>query len=82
MNMIRGTITNPNQATMISGIKANIKEKIPIKKNGIPTTVKATITNKVIIAANIILIINPMTGQSVKTFDVRKHTNAMIKTAT
>ena len=80
--MISGTITNPNQATMISGIKANMKDETPIKKNGIRTIIKATITDKVIIAANIILIINPMTGQSVKTFDVRKHTNAMIKTAT
>ena len=82
MNIISGTTTKPNQATTISGIKANIKEKTPIKKNGIRTIIRATITNKVIIAANIILIINPMTGQSVKTLDVRKHTNAMVRIAT
>ena len=80
--MISGKITKPNQATMISGIKANIKEKTPIKKNGIRTIISATITHKVIIAANIMLIINPMTGQSVKTLDVRRHTNAMVRTAT
>ena len=80
--MISGKITNPNQATMISGINANMKDKTPIKKNGIRTIIKAMIINKVIIITNIILIINPMTGQIVKTLDVRKHTNAMVRTAT
>ena len=82
MKRSRGTITKPNQARMIRSIKPIRKDETPIKKNGIRTTIKATIAPKVVIPEMIMLIINPIIGHTVKISPIRKLKSNKLRIAT
>ena len=79
---ISGTIINPNQAIAIRPIKPMMKEKTPIKKNGIRTIITLNTINIVIVAAIITLIINPIMGHTVKISPIKNSTNAKLKMKT